>query len=182
MGLEPDLLLNLFDDPSPAGAQLSRIRDTVKSLVRERQQTSHPIKDILIYYVGHGSCDDGRHLHLLVRDSSEGMEAQTSIGAPDLAHVLRTAAPQQRRLVILDCCFSEAAAEAFGAMGALDEAVATTALRDLEPQAAAPDRGTLLLCSSPRKRASIGVPNAERTLFTGALLGVLMEGSHRGSP
>ncbi len=182
LGLEPDLLLDLFDDPSPASAQLVRIRDTVKGLVQERRHTPHPIQDILIYYVGHGTCEDGRHLHLLVRDSREGIEAQSSIGAPDLAQVLRTAAPQQRRLVILDCCFSEAAAEAFGAMGTLDEAVATTALRDLEPQQSAPERGTVLLCSSPRKRASIGMPNAERTLFTGALLGVLAGGTRRRTP
>jgi hypothetical protein len=172
LGLEPDLLLNIFDDPSPAGAQLIRVGDTVRGLVRERLHTAHPIKDILIYFVGHGTVDDG-HLHFLVRDSREGMEAQSSIAAPDLAQVLRVAAPQQRRLIILDCCFSEAAVEAFGAMGAFDEAVATTALRDLEPQIAPPDRGTLLLCSSPRRRVSIGMPNEERTLFTGALLDIL---------
>jgi hypothetical protein len=99
-----------------------------------------------------------------------------------LAQVLRVAAPQHRRVVILDCCFSEAAAEGFSAMGALDEAVATTAISDLEPQIPPPDRGTLLLCSSPRRRVSIGKPSAERTLFTGTLLDVLTTGSHRSSP
>ncbi|HJS87984.1 MAG TPA: caspase family protein [Acetobacteraceae bacterium] len=182
LGLEPDLLLDLFDDPSSADAQLGRIRDTIRSLVLERRQTPHSIQDILIYYVGHGACEDGRHLHLLVRDSSEGIEAQTSINAPDLAQVLRVAAPQQRRIIILDCCFSERAAEAFGAMGPLDEAVAATALRDLAPQSPAPERGTLLLCSSPRNRPSRGQPYAERTLFTGALLSVLAGGTHRASP
>jgi hypothetical protein len=107
------------------------------------------------------------------------MEEQSSIGAPSLAHVLRVAAPQQRRLVILDCCFSGAAAEAFGAMGPLDEAVAAAAARDLAPAAAPPQRGTLVLCSSPRSRFSIGLPNAERTLFTGTLLNVLSEGAGR---
>ena len=166
LGLEPDLVLNLFDDPSTATAQLSRIRETISSLVRERRETEHPIRDVLIYYVGHGTCENGRQLHFLVRDSSEGIEEQSSIGARDLAHVLRVAAPQQRRLVILDCCFSEAAAEGFGSMGTLDEAVATTALKDLSPRSPSPERGTLLLCSSPRNRVSIGAPNSERTLFT----------------
>lgn len=177
LGLEPDLVVSLFDDPAPAGAQLVRIRDTVRSLIGERKASGDPIRDVLIYYVGHGTCEAGRQLNLLVRDSAEGIEAQSSIAAPDLAQVLRVAAPQQRRLVILDCCFSEAAAEAFGAMGALDEAVAAAASRDLAPHAAPPERGTVLLCSSPRGRFSIGLPDAERTLFTGAMLSVLGEGA-----
>ena len=176
LGLEPDLVLNLFDDPSSANDQLLRIRDTIGDIVRERRDTSQSIRDVLIYYIGHGTCESGRHLHLLVRNSSKGMEEQSSIATPALAHVLRLSAPQQRRLVILDCCFSEAAAEAFGAMSSLDEAVAATALRDLAPKET-PSRGTLLLCSSPRGSVSIGLPNAEQTLFTGALLRVLREGS-----
>ena len=91
--LQPDLILNLFDDPSPAGAQLVRIRDTVRNFIRESKEAEHPITDVLIYYVGHGSVDDGGHLHLLVKDSSEGIEEQSSIAAPDLAQVLRVAAP-----------------------------------------------------------------------------------------
>ena len=181
LGLEPDLLLYMFDDPSPAGAQLSRISETITDLVRERRQTPQRIKDILVYFIGHATVDDG-HLDFLVRDTRQGIEAQTGIAAPALAQVLRVAAPQQRRVIILDCCFSEAAADGFGAMGPLDEAVAATALSDLEPQIPPPDRGTLLLCSSPRRRPSIGKPHDERTLFTGALLDILTEGSHRRAP
>jgi hypothetical protein len=177
LGLEPDFVVSLFDDPSPPSAQLERIRDTVRSLIRERISAGAPTRDLLIYYVGHGICESGRQLNLLVRHSAEGIEAQSSISASDLAQVLRVAAPQQRRLVILDCCFSEAAADGFGAMGALDEAVAASAVRDLVPHAAPPERGTLLLCSSPRSRFSIGRPDAARTLFTGALLSVLSEGA-----
>src|ERR1700730_12082023 len=66
-------------------------------------------------------------------------------------------------------------------MGAVDEVVAKTAIGDLEARAPSPERGTLLLCSCPRRRTSIGLPNAERTLFTGALLSVLKEGSARAS-
>jgi TPR repeat protein len=175
--LEPDLILSLFDDPSPASAQLGRIRDAVRTLTRERSSEARPINDVLIYYIGHGAFNDSGHLHLLVRDSSEGIEAQSSIATLDLAHVLRVAAPQQRRLVILDCCFSEAAVTAFGAMSAtLEDAVASTALKDLA-SVGAPNRGTLLLCSSPRSQVSIGKPNAEHTLFTGALLSALNDGA-----
>jgi hypothetical protein len=181
LGLRAELMLNLFDDPSPANTQLIQIGETVGNLVRERLDTESPIRDILIYYVGHGCSEGGRHLHLLVRDSVAGFEEQSSISTFDLAQILRVAAPQQRRLAIFDCCFSEAATQAFGAMGTIDEAVAATAMKDLAPELPTPERGTLLLCSSPRKLISIGLPNAEHTLFTGSFLSVLRDGvpSHR---
>jgi hypothetical protein len=62
-------------------------------------------------------------------------------------------------------------------MGTLNEAAAT-AQRDFEPEVPSP--GTLQLCSSPRGRVSIGSPNAELTLFTAAMLGVLEDGSAVG--
>jgi hypothetical protein len=176
LGIDAELLLNLFDDPSPAGAQLARIVDITRSLIADRADSLKPVTDVLVYYIGHGSCDDGLHLHLLVRDSSKGIEEQSSISAPDLAHVLRVSAPKQRRVVILDCCFSEAALEAFGAMSTLEEAVATTAMNDLAPAAASPEQGTVLFCSSPRRNTSIGRPDAPQTLFTGALVSVLTDG------
>jgi Caspase domain len=180
LGMDPDLILNLFDDVAPASGQLATINEHVGGLVRERKDTLFPIRDLLIYYVGHGTSEAGRHLQLLVRESTQGIEEQSSINTRDLAHILRVVAPQQRRLLILDCCFSEAAADAFGGMGALDDAVAATALNDLAPAEILPGRGTMLLCSTPRGRTSIGRPNDEETLFTGALLRVLEKGSsHR---
>ena len=60
--------------------------------------------------------------------------------------------------------------------GTLEDAVASTALKDLTSLPAAA-RGTLLLCSSPRRQVSIGKPNAECTLFSGALLSALNDGA-----
>jgi hypothetical protein len=48
-------------------------------------------------------------------------------------------------------------------------------LRDDQPQ-----RGSLLLCSSPVGEISMGAPKAERTLFTGAVLEVLRHGVEGG--
>jgi uncharacterized caspase-like protein len=167
LGLDSILVLDLFDDTASAGEQLTRIRDTLDTLLRERRQEARPVADLLIYYVGHGYTDDQGHLSLLVRRSRRGMEAETGIKAPDLARVLKVAAPEQRRVIVLDCCFSEAAARDFiGQSGALDQAVAATALKDLRD--AQPQLGSLLLCSSPVGEVSMGAPNAERTLFTGA--------------
>lgn len=172
LGLEPDMVLDLFDDQSAADDQLERISTTIRARTRERRDAGRPIIDLLIYYVGHGTCDFGGHLHLLVRRSTQGIEEQTSIDAPALAQVLRIAAPQQRRFIILDCCFSEAALKDLGAMGPAADVVAATAGKDLGPH-----RGTVLLCSSPSRSISIGHPGAERTLFTGALLDVLNKGA-----
>jgi hypothetical protein len=179
LGLEPDLVLNLFDDPTPASEQLTRIREVVQELIPERKDAEKPIEDILIYYVGHGSCNASRHLHLLVKDSRQGLEEDSSIGTPALARLLKVVAARQRRVLVLDCCFSEAAASAVGAMRPADElnkTVADVAVADLQQELQAPEFGTLLFCSSPRSKASIGIPTAERTLFTGALLRVLQDG------
>jgi hypothetical protein len=176
LGLDPDLVLDFFDSSAGASEQLGEIKDALDTLLRERRDTGRPVADLLVYYVGHGYTDDQGHLSLLVRRSRRGMEAQTGIRAPDLAQVLRVAAPQQRRLVILDCCFSEAAAGAFvGMTGALDQAVAATAAKDVGE--ALPQRGGLLLCSSPRGEISVGAPRAEQTLFTGAVLDILRRGA-----
>jgi hypothetical protein len=178
LGLDPDLVLSLFDDTAAASVQLARLRDFTREVVLDRRDTHKPIADILVYYIGHGTCDDGNTLYLLVRDTVHGIEAQSSIPTPDLARVLKVAAPQQRRICIFDCCFSEAAVAGFGAMGGLDEAVTKIGATNLVADSPSPQRGTMLLCSSPRGSSSIGLPNAERTLFTGALLRVLQRGSN----
>lgn len=181
LGIEPELIFNFFDSPSGASDQLVQIRDALDACIRERRHAGRPVADVLIYYIGHGHSDDEGHLSLLVSGSSRGMEAETGIKALDLAKVLKVAAPQQRRLVVLDCCFSEAAARAFIGMSAsLDQAVAATAAKDLREQN--PTRGSLLLCSSPISEVSIGAPDASQTLFTGAVLEVLRLGAEGYPP
>jgi hypothetical protein len=179
--LDPELVLDLFDDMAGAGDQLARVRDTLDIQLHERREEGRPVTDLLVYYIGHGYTDDRGHLSLLVRRSRRGLEAETGIKAPDLARTLRLAAPQQRRSVILDCCFSEAAARAFmGMAGDLNQQVAATVAKDLGDDQ--PARGTLLLCSSPVGEVSMGAPNAERTLFTGAVLEVLQQGAEGRPP
>jgi hypothetical protein len=175
LALDPELVHDLFDDTAGAGDQLARMRDTLDVQLRERRDHGRPVTDVLVYYIGHGQTDDQGQLSLLVRRSRRGMETETGIKASDLARALSRAAPQQRRCVIVDCCFSEAAARGFIGMSAdLNQTVAATVAKDLRDDQA--ERGTLLLCSSPVGEVSMGAPNAERTLFTGAVLEVLRLG------
>ncbi len=176
LGMDPSLVLDLFDDTAAADAQLTRVSKTINTLVRDRLDDGRPIKDIIIYYIGHGQTDDEGHLSLLVRCSEKGMEEETAIRAQELARVLRRAAPQQRRIVILDCCFSGAAASVFiGMSPSLSQGIAATVAKDLKDDN--PKRGTLLLCSSPKGQISMAPHNAEMTLFTGSVLDVLKNGS-----
>jgi hypothetical protein len=88
LGLDPSLVLDLVDDITSAAEQLTRIRDTLNTLLRERRDEGRPVADLLIYYVGHGCTDDQGHLSMLVRRSRKGLEGVTGIRASDLAQVL----------------------------------------------------------------------------------------------
>lgn len=175
LGLDPRLIIDLFDDPRPAATQLTVIRDALDAEIRSCRESGRLIKNVLVYYIGHGQTDDEGHLGLLLRDSQKGLEIETSIRAKDLARVLKIAAPQQRRIVILDCCFSEAAAKSFiGMAGSLSQAVASRAAHAMKDST--PARGSLLLCSSPVGEVSMAPSSHLRTLFTGAILEVLEKG------
>src|SRR3954469_18008111 len=50
LGLDPALVLDLFDDTASAGDQLARIRDTLDVLLRERREEGRPVADLLVYY------------------------------------------------------------------------------------------------------------------------------------
>jgi WD40 repeat protein len=175
LGLPAARVLNLFDDRASAGDQLIALRDWLDQVSSEQKSVGLALADVMVYYIGHGQTDDAGHLSLLVRRSRRGLESETSIRTPDLARVLRVSAPHQRRSIILDCCFSEAAAASFlGMSSSLDQAVAAVAAKDLREKE--PKRGTLLLCSSPLSEVSICPVGSPRTLFTGAVIDVLRNG------
>src|ERR1700688_4252920 len=52
LGLDPELVLDLFDDPAGAGEQLARVRDTLDAQLRERRDQGRPVTDVLVYYIG----------------------------------------------------------------------------------------------------------------------------------
>lgn len=180
LGLGKDDLLDYFDHPAPASQQLGQIGDELQRRLRERRDAGDKVDDLLVYYIGHGSTDDAGHLSLLVQQSRKGMERATGIRVVDLADILRACAPQQRRLIIFDCCYSEAAVRAFVGMSTHGDAVAKSAAKDLS--IALPTRGGLFLGASATDKEARCLPDAPGTVFTSAFLRVVREGIEGGSP
>jgi hypothetical protein len=96
----------------------------------------------------------------------------------ELARALKSSLAQQRYFVILDCCFSEAAARDFIGMGAREDAVAACVENDFS-EVLPPKRGGLLLCACPARQIAIARPEDKFTSFSGALIEVLREGDER---
>ena len=46
LGLDPELVLDLFDDTAAAGDQLARIRDTLDMQLRDRRGTDRAVTDV----------------------------------------------------------------------------------------------------------------------------------------
>ena len=46
--LDPTLVVDLFDDAASAGDQLTRIKETLDALLRDRREEARPVADLLI--------------------------------------------------------------------------------------------------------------------------------------
>jgi hypothetical protein len=182
LGLEPRLVLNLFDSEVAASRQMVQVFDQVSNWLGEIPARKSPVTDLIIYYIGHGILDESNHLVMLVKSSRSPLESDTGIRAAALARMLNRVAGKLRRVVILDCCFSEAALRAFVSMADLNQQISTIVKKDFgavspDDDLDSPTAGTLLFCSCAADELSIGPPKAERTLFTGAVLDVLRKGA-----
>jgi hypothetical protein len=149
LGLRPTVVLNLFDDARSASDQLIKIHEFVERCVEGALIQGGRIADVLVYFVGHGCTDGSGHLCLLIRSSNEKAPFQTGIQIAALAGMLRASAARQRRIFILDCCFSEAALRDLWAMsGMREDIVAASALKELSPGEVS-QQGTLLFLLLP---------------------------------
>lgn len=87
----------------------------------------------------------------------------------DLAAALKEVARGLRRYLILDCCFAAAA------VGEFQSGSATQVVRE-KTLDAFPTKGTALLCAASSKDPARAPHGASYTMFTGALLDVLING------
>ncbi len=82
-------------------------------------RAASPTDTVLIYYSGHGKLDDGFALHLCTSDSEVDLLESTSVPSDFIWNLLGKC-PAKRSVVLLDCCYSGAAAGRVG-RGSVEE-------------------------------------------------------------
>jgi phosphoserine phosphatase len=161
-------VLDLFDDPRSHGEINEHIEIFLKSTTF--------IKNILIYYTGHGAFTEGDHKYCIaVRSSRAGDLGASGYRISSLARVLNKFATDARRFLILDSCFAGAAVPDF-----MPQSDATAAVGLIEQQTmdAMSDVGTALLCAASSSEQALAPINDQYTMFSGALLQALSKGSN----
>jgi hypothetical protein len=162
-------LLDLFDSPDPVTEQDEQVRTFLQTRVKELKDLGDLAKDLILYYVGHGAfADPGSQYFLALRDTKENSGSLSGYPIHSLARTLKQNAAQLRRYLILDCCFSAAAYQAFQS-GPLEVARQQT-------QEELPPKGTALLCAAGARVPAKAPPGQRYTMFSGVLLHVLKKG------
>ncbi|WP_371614990.1 caspase family protein [Streptomyces sp. NBC_00454] len=117
---------------------------------------------LLVYFAGHGMRDtETDDLYLALHGSRQNV-GYTAVGYQHLRSALRDS-QAQRKVVLLDCCFSGRAARMLaGEEDALAEQAAV--------------EGAYVLTASPRDRAALAPDGERHTAFTGELLRILRDG------
>lgn len=164
-------LLYLFDSPDPSSQIDEKVRDFLLERITQPSVSEKIIRDVLVYYVGHGGFSGGGSEYFLaIRDTRVDNDLSTSYTARSLARTLKEYARNIRRYLILDSCFSAAAYKEFMNSGPLEVA------REKVDEVLPPEKGTALLCASGPRDPAKAPEGATYTMFTGALLEVLRKG------
>ena len=162
-------IIDLFNDKR-TNTQIDRsLRDFLTERKDELEKEDLKIKDIIIYYVGHGGFKDkGNDYFLALCDTQDDDQYFTSYEIERLATNLKNNARFTRKYIILDSCFSAAA---FSTFQTSPLSVAEKKIRDHFPK-----EGTVLFCASGPKDPAKVPPNQFYTMFSGALIDALQQG------
>jgi uncharacterized protein (DUF2252 family) len=174
LAVAPENLLWLFDEELPSVQQLLRIKDHVSGRLTELGSQRGRDVSIFCYYVGHGAFPGRDRTYCLLVRSTEAppLTEDTSLRLPTLAEVLKGVAPESRRIIILDCCFSAAAVRSF--QSPLNQLTAVKVQESLSGS------GVALLCASSAD--DVTEFTDDRTRFTSAMLDVLTAGEGTTEP
>lgn len=163
-------LIDLFDSQDAAAKQDDEIASFLQTRVSQLKESEVIVTDLILYYVGHGGFFSPNDQYFLaLRNTKEGSESISGYPIHSLANTLKDNATHLRRYLILDCCFSAAAYQAFQS-GPLEVARQKT-LEQLPP------KGTALLCAAGPREPAKAPPNLRYTMFSGVLLDILKNGS-----
>jgi WD40 repeat protein/uncharacterized caspase-like protein len=158
--------------------------ETTKRLVPDRKtilSTFHTIVDncrpediLLLFFAGHGELQDKKHLILLTSEASKEEAPNFSgIAFTELLTFLKEA-PANKRVLILDACYSGAAinelgvTDIAGTRGVLQGEEASNLTKDLDELAS--KSGLAILSASASDQKALELPQYEHGLLTYALL------------
>ncbi|MGW5032213.1 caspase family protein [Streptomyces nigra] len=145
--------LRLFDEKDMTRAEML-------DAIGASYMTSKPGGLYVLYFAGHGHYDRRTEtLYLAPHDTGDVLTPQNSMVS--VADIFRTVAEQEpraeRKLLILDCCFSGGAIESV----------------PVEASNADAERGWFVMSASAKYQTALGDSGKETTFFTGALLTAL---------
>lgn len=155
--------VTLLTDP----ASPSDVLEALATVIGRAEPTEQRYErgTVLLYFVGHGLRGPGRQLYLATARTKSQTDTAHSVPYTEVERYLSDAAADP--VVILDCCFAGNAQEP-GRPAPTD------------PFAGARPDGSYLLASAMRDTLAYAPPDAEHTLFSGHLLGLLREGDAGG--
>lgn len=184
LGLPSANLFDQFDAATGASDQLEKLGLFLEKRSQELKAGNQTIRDVLIYFVGHGGfADQSVDFYLMTRRTDASSLKATGIAIEALAEVVLKKARWTRRYIFLDCCFAAAAYRSF--QGGPDQTAMIKAQKAFHMQAkgiGTPSKGTVLLCSSNQDTPSKILPDESCTIFSRALLDVLWRGDPNRSP
>ena len=170
LGLADDDVMAVIDDESPYPGQiLERVHEFLIERKKVLQDEKRSARDLLFYYVGHGSFSESKDYFLPILKTRGPDFEGTSIRLEALANIIKAAARDLRSHLIFDACFSAATFQAFLSSGPADVAVQKTLH-------AFPSSGIALLCSAGRSEPALAPEGLRETMFTGEMIRILREG------
>lgn len=165
MGVSGSQILDLFDDSRSPADLLEEVSSFLTTTLQRLGGQNSIVRDLLLYYVGHGLFSRANEYFLAVRATNERNIGSSGIRMADLAHVIKDHARFLRRYLIIDCCFAGAAYQEFQS--------APSQLAVFRTLEAFPKRGTALLVSSGAREVALSRAGQNRTMFSDAFLKVL---------
>ncbi|SKC19586.1 caspase family protein [Dyadobacter psychrophilus] len=167
--INPDNLLNRFNDPRSSSSILKDIGNFIRTRVDELREEGTSVTDLIMYYVGHGAFEKNEY-YLAIQDTTNSHKAWSSIQAGALNSVFGEYAAWLRIVIILDACFSAGLASQM--QGSYFELVKVNLAKKRIAT-----KGISILASSSKDEVSMVTREGNLTMFTKALLLVLKNGS-----
>lgn len=169
LSVRPDQLLDLFDD----NRSFSEIDEEVEHfLTVSAARTGNPIKNLVVYYTGHGVFSEGDQRYCLaIKSTRIGALGASAYRVNSLARTLNRIAPDARKFIIIDACFAGAAQPDFIPQGPAAERM------EEQTMAGFADSGTALLCAASAADVALAPVFGAYTMFSDALLHVMQSGS-----